>query len=122
MKRTILIVDDSQFVLDINSFALSSAGFEVYTALGGYEALEIMETKDIDIVAVDINMPGMDGYTLIKKMREDKALQDIPAIIITTEAEAKDKKKGFDAGASAYLVKPVTPDELIGQVRLLIGE
>ena len=122
MPKSILIVDDSQLVLDINSFALSSAGFEVYTAPGGHEALEIMSTEDIDIVVVDINMPGMDGYTVIRKMRADKALQEMPAIIITTEAEAADKKKGFDAGANAYLVKPFQPEELIGRIRLLIGE
>ena len=80
-----------------------------------------MGREDIDIVVVDINMPGMDGYKLIRKIRADKTLQDLPAIIITTEAEAADKKRGFDAGANAYLVKPFQPEELIGQIRLLIG-
>lgn len=120
MPKSILIVDDSQFVLDINSFTLSSVGFKVYTAHGGHEALEIMSTEQIDLVVVDINMPGMDGYTLIRKLRADRVLQEMPAIIITTEAEAADKKKGFDAGANAYIVKPFQPEELIGQIRLLI--
>ena len=122
MAKTILIVDDSQFILEINSFTLSSAGYVVHAAPSGHAALEILGKEHIDLVAADINMPGMDGYTLIRKIRADRVLEDVPAVIITTEAEARDKKKGFDAGANAYLVKPFKPEELIGQIRLLIGE
>lgn len=122
MSKSVLIVDDSQIVLDLNSFALSSAGYNVFTALGGMEALEIMNKNTIQLVAVDINMPGMDGYTLIRKIRNDEIFTEIPAIIITTEQEAGDMKKGFDAGANAYLVKPFEPEELIAHIELLIGK
>jgi two-component system, chemotaxis family, chemotaxis protein CheY len=122
MAKTVLIVDDSRFILDMTGFILSSEGYNVLTALGGFEALEIMNRDAVDLAVIDINMPGMDGYTLIKKIRSDTIFEEIPVIIVTTEAEAKDKQKGFEAGANAYLIKPVQPDEIIAQIRLLIGK
>ena len=122
MAKTVLIVDDSRFILDMTGFILSSEGYNVLTALGGFEALEIMNRDAVDLAVIDINMPGMDGYTLIKKIRSDTIFEEIPVIIVTTEAEAKDKQKGFEAGANAYLIKPVRPDEIIAQIRLLIGK
>lgn len=122
MPKTILIVDDSEIVLDITEFALTSAGYRSYKATGGSEALVILGKEKIDLMLVDINMPGMDGYTLVSKIRADDQYGDIQIIIITTEAEAKDKQKGFDAGADAYLVKPIVPEELLANVRLLIGD
>ena len=122
MAKTVLIVDDSEIVLDIKKFTISSSGYRVYTALRGYEALEIMGQNEIDLAIVDINMPGMDGYTLIKKIRADKVFGGIPVIIITTETEARDKEKGFEAGANVYLTKPIQPDRMIAQIKLLIGD
>lgn len=121
MPKTVLLVDDSELILDINRFALESGGFKVLTALGGREALETLVAHEVDIAIVDINMPGMDGYTLIKKIRPDPEFGEIPIIIITTEAEAKDKAKGFEAGANSYIVKPVDADELVANVTMLLG-
>lgn len=121
MPKTILIVDDSRFTLEISSFVASSAGYAALTALDGVEALEILGTNSVDLVIVDINMPGMDGYELIRKIRSDEVLADVPVIIITTETEARDKEKGFAAGANSYLVKPVEPDDVVAQIQLLIG-
>lgn len=121
MPKTILIVDDSRFTLEISSFVASSAGYAALTALDGVEALEILGTNSVDLVIVDINMPGMDGYELIRKIRSDEVLADVPIIIITTESEARDKEKGFAAGANSYLVKPVEPDDVVAQIQLLIG-
>ena len=122
MSKSIIVVDDSQIVLDLSEFVLLSAGYRVYTAAGGMEALEIMATNPVDLAIIDINMPDMDGYTLIRKIREEKGFSETPIIIVTTEAEAKDKKKGYDAGANGYIVKPVKPEVMLGHVRLLIGD
>ena len=122
MAKTVLIVDDSRIALDVCDFAMSSAGYSVLTAQGGVEALEILNRQPVDLAMVDINMPGMDGYTLIRKIRSDRTTGEIPVVIITTEAEARDRQKGFEAGANAYLVKPVSPEEMVLQVRLLIGD
>ncbi len=122
MAKAVLITDDSQLILDMNTFLLSSAGYKVYKASGGFEALEIMAQNAVDLVLVDVNMPGMDGYTLTKKIRTDKMFGEVPIVIITTEAEAHDKQQGFDAGANAYIIKPIQPEEMITQIKLLIGE
>jgi len=121
MPKKILTVDDSKIVLDISEFVLTSAGYRVYTAVGGSEALEILGRQKIDLILVDINMPGMDGYELTSAIRSDDQFKAIPIIIVTTEAEAKDKEKGFDVGADAYIVKPIVPEELLAHVKLLVG-
>jgi two-component system chemotaxis response regulator CheY len=121
MKKSVLIVDDSKLVLDINSFAVNMAGFRTYTAINGIEALEVLSNNSIDLVLTDVNMPGMDGFTFIKKVREQKKFSETPIIIVTTEKEASDKKKGFDAGANVYLIKPLNTDETIMHINLLIG-
>ena len=122
MAKTVLVVDDSRIALDVCRFALSSAGYRVLTASGGFEALELMDQNAVDLAVVDINMPGMDGYTLTRKIRSDRVFGEVPVMIITTEAEAGDRRKGFEAGANAYMVKPVRPDEMVAQARLLVGE
>jgi len=122
MPKSILIVDDSKIVLDISEFVVTSAGYRALTAVSGNEALEILGRQKIDLMMIDINMPGMDGYTLISTIRSDSQFKKVPIIIITTEAEAKDKQKGFDAGADAYIVKPIVPEELLAHVQLLIGD
>ena len=122
MAKTVLTVDDSGIARDMIDFTLSAAGYRTLTAPGGHEALEIVGRTSVDLVIVDINMPGMDGYTLIRRIRSDDAWEGVPIVIVTTEVEARDKGKGFAAGANAYLVKPVSPDQMVVQVRLLIGD
>ena len=122
MPKSILIVDDSKIVLDISEFVVTSAGYRALTAVSGNEALEILGRQKIDLIMIDINMPGMDGYTLISTVRSDNQFKKVPIIIITTEAEAKDKKKGFDAGADAYIIKPIVPEELLAHIQLLVGK
>ena len=73
------------------------------------------------ICLTDINMPNMDGYTLIERLREDPNFEDLPIIIISTEEELQDKQRGFEAGANLYIVKPTEPDELIENIRMLLG-
>ena len=122
MAKSILLVDDSQFVLDMTSFAVSSAGYDVFTALSGFEALELLIRNPMDLCIADINMPGMDGYTLIKKIRKDQTFGEIPILIVSTESSKKDMEKGLDAGANGYLIKPVSPEELTTRIHLLIGD
>jgi len=121
MSKTVLAVDDSKMTLDLLRFMLTSAGFGVLTASNGLEALECMDRNRVDLAIIDINMAVMDGYTLIRKIRGDDRFDEISILIATTETEAEERQKGFDAGADAYMIKPGDPDELIAQVRLLIG-
>jgi two-component system chemotaxis response regulator CheY len=122
MSKTILIVDDSELTLEITSFAISEAGYKTLTAQNGLEALEILHKEAVDLMVVDIIMPDMDGFTLVRKIREGEEYSEKPVIIMTTQTGAKDKQKGFEAGANVYLIKPVHGDEMVAQIELLIGE
>ncbi len=121
MAKTVLLVDDSRLTLDMIGFAIRSEGYRALSAQGGLEALECLAANTVDLVLADINMPGMDGYTLIRKIRADSHFGNVPVIIVTTEAEAGDRRQGFEAGADAYLIKPVQPQELLSQIELLLG-
>jgi len=122
MSCRILIVDDSSTVRNVHRYILQSAGYEVEDAANGFEALELLYSDSFDLVITDINMPRMDGYTLIRKIRQDDAFKDIPIMIISTESEAEDKRKGFSAGANVYVIKPAKPEEILLNVRMLLGE
>lgn len=123
MGEKILIVDDSEMVRNFHSYIVKSIGFEVITALDGADALDkVYSCNDSLVVAItDINMPNMDGYALIERLREDPQFQDIPIIIISTEDEQKDKQRGYEAGANIYMVKPTDPGLLIENIRMLMG-
>ncbi len=117
-KIKVLIVDDSKMTRNFHAYILRSAGFNLQEAEDGYDALEKLLTGDFDIILTDINMPRMDGYTLIKNIREMEDYKDIPIIIISTEDEASDKQKGFEAGADFYIVKPVNPQKLLESIKM----
>ncbi len=119
-KIKVLIVDDSKMTRNYHAYIIRSNGFLLEEAEDGYEALEKLVSDNFDIILTDINMPRMDGYTFIRRVREMEEYKDIPIIIISTEDEAEDKKKGFEAGADFYIVKPVNPQKLIEAIKMLV--
>jgi len=121
MASRILVVDDSAVVRSLHSYILKSAGFDTVQADSGFAALEALQEKRCDLAVVDINMPRMDGLTLIRQIRADPATMDLPIIIVSSEQEAKDRRRGFLAGANVYVVKPTEPEELVANVRMLLG-
>jgi len=121
MVAKALIVDDSKIVRDMHAFFLESGGFEVESAENGSEAVEKMLMRRFDLIVTDINMPQMDGYEFTRRVRQTRGYEDVPIIMVSTEAEAQDKTKGFEAGANVYVVKPATAEELVGHARLLVG-
>ncbi len=120
MKR-ILIVDDAATVRMYHRNILESAGYSVDEALNGIEAIEKALQESFDLYIVDVNMPKLDGYGFLRELRGENISQ-VPAIMVSTEAEANDQVAAFKAGANGYLVKPVKPEQLLTHVRLLIGE
>ena len=120
-KRTILIVDDSEFVRNYHSYILEQADFQVITAVDGSDGLEKLYTNTCDLVLTDINMSNMDGYEFIRRVRADGKYGSLPIIIVSTESEGKDKMKGFDAGANLYLVKPSAPDMMVENIRMILA-
>ncbi len=120
MKR-ILIVDDAATVRMYHRSILEGEGYAVEEAINGIEALEKSLQQTFDLYLVDINMPKLDGYGFLRELR-GQPIPQAPAIMISTEAEAKDQRRAYLAGANAYLIKPSKPDQLLRQVRLLLGE
>jgi two-component system, chemotaxis family, chemotaxis protein CheY len=120
-KRTILIVDDSEFVRNYHSYILVQADFQVITAVDGSDGLEKLYTNSCDLILTDINMSNMDGYEFIRRVRADGKYNALPIIIVSTESEGKDKMKGFDAGANLYLVKPSAPAMMVENIRMILA-
>lgn len=111
--NNVLIVDDSPTMRMLIVFALSKyVGCSVEQASNGLEALEIIERRKPDMVVADINMPEMNGLELIAKVRETHPKASLPIIVITTEGSDDDIRRGFQAGATEYLVKPFQPHKL----------
>ena len=120
-KKTILIVDDSEFVRSYHSYILEEANFQVITAVDGSDGLEKLYANSCDLVLSDINMSNMDGYEFIRRVRTDKKYSALPIIIVSTESEARDKMKGFEAGANLYIVKPSSPEMMVENIRMVLS-
>lgn len=118
MRRTIMIVDDSPTVLKFVSYSLKNSGFKVITALDGMDALEKLAAlnQGIDLIITDLNMPNMDGYELISTLRRNDKFGGMPIIILSSEEDEADKRKGEDVGADSYLTKPFKSSVLLYEV------
>jgi DNA-binding NarL/FixJ family response regulator len=114
-KRLMLVDDDPNLVLLVRDY-LEFRGYDVVTAENGVIALEILEDELPDLMICDIMMPEMDGYTLVKKVREDSRTVGIPVLFLSAKGQTTDKVKGLNTGADVYIVKPFEPEELVAQV------
>ncbi len=117
----ILAVDDSASMRQMVSFTLKSAGHEVIEAADGEEALGKARTSKVDLVLTDVNMPRMDGITLIKELRKLPDYRFVPILTLTTESGADKKMAGKQAGATGWIVKPFSPDQLIATINKVLG-
>src|ERR1022692_4069125 len=119
-KKRILIVDDSEFVRSYHSYILEQAQFHVITAVDGSDGLEKLYTNSCDLILTDINMSNMDCYEFIRRVRADGKYNSLPIIIVSTESEGKDKRRGFEAGANLYIVKPSSPEMMVENIRMIL--
>ncbi|MEE4357211.1 MAG: response regulator [Desulfococcaceae bacterium] len=115
-----LVVDDSPVVRSFHMNILKTSGFMTDGAIDGVEAMEKALLHSYDLILCDINMPNMDGLTFIHRLRE--AGREEPVIILTTQEEEIHRRKGYEAGANLFIVKPVRPNDLILHIKLLMGE
>jgi two-component system chemotaxis response regulator CheY len=113
MNRTILTVDDSVTMRQMIIITLAKAGYEVVEASDGVEALAVAAGRKLDLVITDVNMPNMDGITLVRRLRAQPAFKFTPILVLTTEAGQEFKEKGRAAGATGWIVKPFSPDKLL---------
>ncbi|MBI5112220.1 MAG: response regulator [Rhodovulum sp.] len=120
-KKSVLAVEDGITMRLFYRDVLEKAGFVVEEAANGVEGLERALMTRFDLMVVDINMPKMNGYEMVRQVRDNPALRSIPVLTISTEEKDDDVVKAYEAGANFYLAKPVRPDELTAVVRLLTG-
>ena len=121
MSAQLLIVDDSTSMRQMVAFALTSGGYGVHEAEDGQAALDLARTRRFDAVVTDVNMPVMDGITLIRELRQLPAYKFIPILMLTTESAGDKKLEGKAAGATGWLVKPFDPEQLLATVRKVLG-
>ncbi|MCG8427687.1 MAG: response regulator [Chromatiales bacterium] len=117
---SILAVDDSASMRQMVSFTLKGAGYEVLEAADGVEALSIAKTRSVDLVITDVNMPNMDGISLIQNLRTLPSYKFTPLLMLTTESSAEKKQQGKAAGATGWIVKPFNPEQLLNTVKKVI--
>lgn len=117
-ERKILIVEDEKKIADTIKFGLSEFGFDVEVSYDGIVGLHLFNAQDFNLVILDINLPGMNGYELCKAIRSKN--QQIPIIMLTSMIALKDKVEGYDAGADDYMIKPFEFKELLMKIRALL--
>ncbi len=122
-KKTVLVVDDMRQIRDILRFSLRREGYDVVLAGDGMEAIKYATSnKPLDLIILDIMMPKMDGYEVIKRLRASKDMKQIPIIFLTAKAQKKDILKGIEVGANDYVVKPYKFVELQRKIEKLISQ
>ena len=116
MTTVILAVDDSASMRQMVTATLKSGGYEVVQAADGVEALEFARSKGVDLVLTDVNMPRMDGITLVRELRLLPGYRYTPMLMLTTESSQEKKQQGKQAGATGWIVKPFNPEQLLSTV------
>ena len=119
MSKTVCIVDDSQSMRQLVRMTLSGAGYEVLEACDGEDALGKLRGRRVNLVISDVNMPRMDGISLLKALKADASHRFTPVLMLTTESEQSKKSEGQAAGAKAWIVKPFQPQQLLAAVQKL---
>ena len=121
-RPTVLVVEDSVGVRELQRVILEGAGYEVLTAVDGTDGAARLSGDPVDLVLSDVEMPGMDGFTLTRKVRATRGWEGVPVVIMTSRGDEADKRAGLDAGADAYLLKSEFDQaQLVDTVRRLVG-
>ena len=116
----ILAVDDSASMRQMVTFTLSGAGYDVTDACDGQQALDAAKSQQFDVVVSDVNMPVMDGITLIKELRKLPQYRTTPLLLLTTESSGDKKMEGKQAGATGWIVKPFNHEQLLKTIKRVI--
>ncbi len=119
---TILTVDDSMSIRQAIKIALSSEGFDVTEAGDGSEGLTKADAGNFDLIITDLNMPVMDGLTMIRNLRAKPAHAGVPILFLTTESDPETKAQAKAAGATGWLTKPFDPDQLVRIVKKVLAQ
>ena len=119
-KKKILIVDDEPTVIKLVKFLLEKHGFEVCTACGGQESIEIAEKELPNLILMDIMMPKIDGNEAINRLKEIESTKEIPIIILSALGQEAEISRGLESGAVDYLIKPFNPKDFLDRVTKIL--
>lgn len=120
MGKVILAIDDEEHILELLSYNLESNGFRVLTADSGEDGLELLEREAVDLVLLDIMLPGIDGMEMLKRIRKNPDTTDLPVIMLTAKSEEINKVLGLEVGADDYISKPFGIYELVARVKAVL--
>lgn len=121
MSKCILVIEDHEENRRLLRDLLTSVGYELIEAVTGEEGLTLAETHVPDLILMDIQLPGIDGYEATRRIKANQALRHIPIIVVTSYALSGDDIKAREAGCDAYLSKPFDPVELLAKIREYLG-
>ncbi len=120
--KTVLVVEDNMDNMELITVILERNGFKAITAKTGQQGIEIVMESQLDFIILDIQLPDMDGLSVIRKIRALKVNGDIPVIAMTSYAMSGDRQNVISAGFNGYIEKPIDPETVISQIREVIGE
>lgn len=119
-NKKILIVEDDQHIRKLLNILIRKDDVEIDEAVEGNEALEKLRANRYDLVILDIMMPNVDGFSILKDLRERPETATLPVIVVTAKTEDKDLMKGYSMGANYYITKPFEPQDLIHSIELIL--
>jgi two-component system alkaline phosphatase synthesis response regulator PhoP/two-component system response regulator VicR len=120
-SKKIMAVDDERHIVRLIQVNLERAGYQVVTAFDGPEALKKADSERPDLIVLDVMMPKMDGFEVLKRLQANPETREIPIIMLTAKAQDADVFRGWSSGVSAYLTKPFNPLELITFVKRILS-
>jgi DNA-binding response OmpR family regulator len=120
-EQLVLVADDDEDILLLVTTRLRRDGFDIISARSGDEALALVRERRPALAVLDIGMPGLDGVQVLEQIRADDGLRTMLVVLLTAKAQESDVRRGFDAGADAYVKKPFSPADLSARVRELLG-
>lgn len=122
-KTKILIIEDDSYISDMYRIKLENSGFEVIIASDGIEGFKVLEKQKPDVILLDVVMPKMDGFNVLKMIKNDSDYNDIPIILLTNLGQKENVKRGFELGAASYIIKAhFTPSEVVEKIKDVLKE
>jgi len=122
LKKKILVVDDSQPILELATTMLKLLGYEPLKASTGVEALKVLTQETPDMALLDVMLPDMDGFKICQHIRSNAALADMPVFMVSAKKTAEDMERGHNAGANEYVTKPFKSAEMANLIKIYIGD
>ena len=118
----ILIAEDERDIRDLVAFTLRFAGYEVFAAANGEEAVQLAPQVSPDLILMDVRMPRMTGYEACRILKLNPDLKDIPIVFLSAKGQEAEIQQGLEAGAEEYLLKPFAPDQLTSRVKTILAK